>query len=320
MVTLVQIGIAEVDYADLSFVVSYGFDLVGLKASVQALGLLSPPLLRQRRDGLFQIVCGFRRILVLEQLGWRELPARLVPEDKPDLWCLLASLHDNIPGRGYNPMEAAFMVARLWEYLPEEVVRTNYLPLLGLPPSRQQCQKLLALTTLENPWQEMVAHGRLSPEAGFLASRWGPADRVALLPWLTSLHLSYSKQLELLDHLTTLSRRAGNSPRDWLERPELVELLADQARTKAEKSKRLGEKLRDWCYPRSSRRQQQFQQYLKALKLYQHPDLRLIPPPAFEESSFRLELRFQDREQLARQLQQVQQMLEQLELEALLQL
>ena len=244
-----QLNLTEIDQQDLSFVVSFGFDLARLKASVQELGLLSPPLLRRRQDGKFQIICGYQRILVLAQLGWPELPARLLPEDKPAVWCLQASLQDNISGRGFNPMEAAFMIARLLQYLPEDIIRAKYLPLLGLPPSRQQFQKVLALSTLELAWQELVAHNRLSPEAGALVSQWAAPDRDAILPWFQSLHLSFSKQLELLDYLTTLSRRAGNLPTDWLERPELIELLADPALSKSEKTTRLWEKLRGWCFP-----------------------------------------------------------------------
>ena len=129
-----QLNPTEIDQQDLSFVVSFGFDLTRLKASVQELGLLSPPLLRRRQDGKFQIVCGYQRILVLVQLGWPELPARLLPEDKPAVWCLQASLQDNISGRGFNPMEAAFMIARLLQYLPEDIIGTkNICPFWASP-------------------------------------------------------------------------------------------------------------------------------------------------------------------------------------------
>jgi ParB/Sulfiredoxin domain len=315
-----QIDLAGIDQQDLSFVVSCGFDLAPLRASVQELGLLSPLLLRRRQDGKFQIISGYQRLLVLAQLGWPELPARLVPEEKPPLWCLQASLHANISGRGLNPMEAARMIARLLQYLPEDTIRTKYLPLLGFPPSRQQVQKVLALTTLEIAWQELVAHDRLSPEAGTLLSQWAAPDRSAILPWFQGLQLSFSKQLELLDYLTTLSRRTEKAPADWLERTELAGLLADPALSKAEKTNRIWEKLREWCFPRSSQSQQQFQKYLKALKLTQHPEIRLLPPPAFEDSSYRLELRFQDRSQLARQLEQLQHLMDQPEFDALLHL
>lgn len=318
--SLQHINLAEVDCGDLTFVVSYGFELERLKTSVQALGLICPPVLRRRQDGRYQIICGYQRLLVLAQLHWSETSALLVPEETPATWCLQASLHDNALGRGFNPMEAALMIDRLLKYFDRKTVCLTYLPLLGLPPSRQQLQKLSSLLLLEAPWQKLVARNRLTPEAGALVSQWAASDRGALLPWFQGLHLSHSKQLELLEYFTILSRREGNSPADWLERSELVNLLGDPVLSQSEKSNRLWETLRHWCSPRASQAQQQFQHHLKALKLYQHPEMRLIPPPAFEDSSYRLELRFHDTSQLARHLQQVQEMLDQPDFEALLRL
>ena len=176
------------------------------------------------------------------------------------------------------------------------------------------------MLVLEAPWQELAAQDRLTPEAGDLVSRWAGPDREAILPWFQSLRLSHSKQLELLEYLTTLNRRTGDPPARWLKRPELENLWADPVLTPAEKTGRLWETLRQWCFPRASQAKEQFLRHLKALKLYQHPQMRLVPPPAFEDSSYLLELRFQDRSQLARQLQQLQEMLDQPDFEALLDL
>ena len=139
--SLHHINYADIDAQDLSFVVSCGFDLARLRASIEELGLLTPPLLRPRPEGGYQIICGYQRVLVLAQLGWPELLALLVPEETPAAWCLQASLQDNLLGRGLNPMETAFMVERLTRYHPEEAVCRNYLPLLGLPPSRPATPK-----------------------------------------------------------------------------------------------------------------------------------------------------------------------------------
>jgi ParB family transcriptional regulator, chromosome partitioning protein len=317
---LEQIRLAEVDSQDQTFVVSFGFDLSRLQASVQTLGLLSPALVRRRQDGNYQIICGYQRFLVLEQLHRTEMPALVAPEETPAAWCLEAAFQDNVCGRGFNPMEAARMIEKLLQHFDPETVRRRYLPLLGLPPSRQQLQKAACLLALEAPWQELAARHRLTPEAAVLVSQWAGPDREAVLPWFQSLRLSYSNQLELFEYLTTLSRRAGNPPAQWLKRPELDNLWADPVLTPAEKTGRLWETLRRWCYPRASEAKEQFQHHLKALKLYQHPTIRLEPPPAFEDASFRLELRFQDRSQLARQLQQLQEVLEQQDFEALLDL
>jgi hypothetical protein len=244
----------------------------------------------------------------------------LAPEETPAAWCLQASLEENLLGRGLNPMETALMAGRLVKYHSEETVRRTYLPLLGLPPSGPQLQKLLALGELESPWQELVAHSRLSPEAAAVLSQWAAPDRQAILPWFRTLVFSYSKQLEILEYLHTLSRRTGDAPAVWLARPELAALLADAGLSKPDKGNRLREKLRGWCFPRSSQAQQQFQQLLKKLKLYQHPDLHLSAAPAFEEPVFNLELRFHDKVQLAKQLEQVRRLLDQPEFDDLLKL
>lgn len=319
-VTLSQINLDEVDGGDRSFVVSFGFDLAPLQAAIETLGLLSPPLLRPRPDGRYQIVCGYQRFLAVTQLGWPELPVLLVPAETPAVWCLQASLQDTVSGRGFNPMEAALMIDRLLGHFDEDTVRRQYLPLLGLPPSLPHLRRAQSLLQLEAPWQEFAAHHRLSTEAAAVLSQWSGPERGALLPWFQSLHFSHSKQLELLEYLVTLSRRAGNSPIAWLEHPELVSLLADPVLSRSEKSNRLGETLRHWCFPRATQAQRQFQHSLKALGLSQHPEIRLIPSLAFEDSSLKLELRFRDRAQLARHLQQVQEMLDQPAFEALLQL
>jgi hypothetical protein len=317
---LEQIGLAEVDSRDHSFVASFGFDLTRLQTSVQTLGLLSPPLVRRRPDGRYQLICGYRRFLVLARLRHSEMPALLVPEETSALWCLEASLQDNACGRGFNPMEAALMIAKLLKHLDADTVRRRYLPLLGLPPSHQQLKKVMLLLVLEPPWQELVAHDRLNPAAGALVSQWAGPDRQAILPWFQSLRLSFSKQLELLEYLTTLSHRCGNPPAAWLKRPEVENLLTDPVLTQTEKTGRLWDTLRGWCFPRASQARQQFQHHLKALKLQTHPQMRLVPPPAFEDSSFRFELRFQDKSQLARQLEQLQDILDQPDFEAILNL
>lgn len=317
---LVRIPITTIDEADLSFVVSSGFDLKPLTFSIQALGLLNPPLVRRRPDGQCQIVTGWQRFLVLQGLNRQEIPVFLVPPETPSQWCLLASLQDNALGRGFNPLEAALMISRLLDFFPEDIVLKDHLPLLGLPSSRSVLQKYQALPLLEEPWQGLLAKGRLSVEAGARLSSWLAPDRQALLPWFRTLTLSHSKQLELLEYFTTLSRRTGTSPASWLAKTALQKILQNPILTPPEKDRQLWETLRQWCFPRLTQARQVVQTNLQALGLWQHPQIRLQPAAALEDSAWRLELRFQDPTQLGRQLTQLQKLLDRPELAALCQL
>ncbi len=315
--TLTRLDLAAIDEADRTFVVSSGFDLAPLRASVQSLGLLNPPLVRPRPDGRCQIIAGWQRFLVLQELSCRDLPVYLVPAATPPQWCLLASLHDNALGRGFNPLEAANMIQRLLEFFPLDTVRQQHLPSLGLPPSESVLQNYQALLALEEPWQDLAARNRLTVTAGARLSRWPAPDRQALLPWFQTLLLSHSKQLEILEYLTTLSRRHGISPAAWLEKAELTAILQDPVLTPAAKDRQLWETLRRWCFPRLSQTRQFVQENLKALGLWQHPHMRVQPSPAFEDAAWRLELRFTNPEQLARQVRQLQDLLDRPELAAL---
>lgn len=318
--SLGHLDLRTVDFADHSFIVSYGFDLTRLQASVAALGLLSPPLVRRRPDGAHQIICGYQRLLVVKELGHGETPALMVPEDTPATWCLAAALHDNACGRGFNPMEAALMAEKLLGQFDRETVSHSYLHLLGLPASPAHLDKVLSLLTLEAPWQNLAAAQRLTVAAAARLSLWPTPDRQALLPWFQSLHLSHSRQLELVEFLTTLSRRAGNRPADWLAKPELAGLLPDPALSEGAKITRLWDHLRQWCFPRASHARQQFQHFLQTLGLARDSHIRLTPPPAFEDADFRLEIRFRDGSQLDRRLRQVAALLDQPDFTSLLRL
>ncbi|WP_449244130.1 ParB/RepB/Spo0J family partition protein [Desulfobacca acetoxidans] len=310
----------SVDCTDHTFVVSCGFDLRPLRDSLQTLGLLSPPLLRQLPNGSRQIICGYQRVMVLAELGWPTFPALVWPADTPDVRCLLASLHDNYLGRGFNPLEAARMIDRLLQHFDSDTVCRIYLPPLGLPPSPKHLGKYRSLLSLEAAYQDLVAQRRLVVEAAALLSQWTALDRAALLPLLHGLAFSHSSQLEIVEFLTTLSRRHGSSPAFWLEHPELQSLLQDASLSAPEKINRIIHRFRQWCFPRASRAQQQFDDHLKALGLYHHPEVRLIPPPAFESSSFRLEVRFQNQAQLRRLLHHLQELSQWQELKAILSL
>jgi len=315
-----EVEVGSLDLQDRTFVVSCAFELAPLAASIQALGLLQPPLVRLREDGGRQVICGWQRVLVLVQLQVAKLPVYQVPPETPPSWCLLASLHDNARGRGFNPWEAVTMIHKLLQFFPEDEVRREHLPLLGLPPSRAILERHQAVWQLEEPWHLLVASRRLVIDAGARLSQWPPEDRLALLPWWQALALSHSNQLALLEYLTMLSRRTGSSPAQWLARPELAGILLDRVLTPGEKGARLLAMLRRWCYPRLDQAQERLREILQALGLWQHQGIRLHHSPAFEDSAWGLELRFQDRQQLQEQVRRLQDLLDHPEWDALLDL
>jgi ParB family chromosome partitioning protein len=293
-----QVPLNLVDLEDQTFVVSGG-DLTKLLASIQEVGLLNPPWLRARPDDHWQVVAGLKRLRVAAQLGWQTIWARTLPAVTPDSHCLLVALHDNAFSRGFHLWEQAVLSRRLLVHWNPATVAAQFLPYLGLPPSAAHLDRLLKVSTLEPPFQELCARGRLALSAAAFLAQWPAADRIAAWPYLNSLPFSQSKQEQFLEDVDLLARREGLTPQDILSREELRQYLAEPAMNPTEQAVAVRRLLRGWVTPRLNAALATFSAGLGRLGLKGHPRIRLQPPPAFEGPDFRLEIKFQNAQELA---------------------
>ncbi len=68
MKAIQKIPLQQIDLSDETFSVNFIPDLQKLRSSIEQIGLIQPVLLRKKRDQ-YQIVCGFRRISIFQELG-----------------------------------------------------------------------------------------------------------------------------------------------------------------------------------------------------------------------------------------------------------
>jgi len=295
-----EIPLAAVDLEDHTFVVPDGSDLTRLLASMGEVGLLAPPWLRARADGRWQVVAGLKRLRAAAQLdkkdkkSWERLPARTLPASTPESHCLLVGLYDNAFTRGFNLWEQATLARRLLDHWDRATVAGKFLPYLGLPASKAHLERLLQVSALEPPFQELCARGRLALTAAASLSQWPWADRAAALSFFAGLPFSQSKQEQFLEDVELLARRGNTSPGVILSRKQLRHHLDDPALTPVERAEAVRRLMRGWVNPRLNAALTAFQQALGRLGLKGHPRVRLQPPPAFEGPDFHLEIKFRD--------------------------
>ena len=123
-------------------------ELIELAQSIQAVGLIHPPLVRPRADGLtFELVSGERRFRATQLAGFKTI-AVLVRDSSHEI-SAQAALIENIQRVDLNPIEIAKALRSLIEQfgLQQEVLAvrigkkrstiSNYLRLLALPKSIQ---------------------------------------------------------------------------------------------------------------------------------------------------------------------------------------
>jgi ParB-like chromosome segregation protein Spo0J len=301
---LQQIPLAAVDLEDQTFGVPGGSDLTRLLASLREVGLLNPPWLRARGRS-WQVVAGFQRVRAAAQLGWETIAARTLPASAPESHCLLVALYDNAFSRGFNLREQAAWAKRLLKYWDRAAVTAKFLPYLGLAPSAALLDRLLLVSALEPPFQELCGRGRLGLSAAAALAGWPAADRVAALPFLQELPFSQSKQEQFLEDVELLARREGVALREILARPELRRSLTDSNLNPMGRAEAVRRRLKLRVSPRLNAAVAAFEQTLARLGLKGHPRLALSPPPVFEGADFRLEIKFQDAPELQALLKEI---------------
>jgi ParB family transcriptional regulator, chromosome partitioning protein len=195
-----------------------------LTASIQALGVLQPVLVRPLDEGRYQLIAGERRWRAARRAGLDTIPA--VIRDTDDVGAVEQALVENIQREELHALEEAAAYQQLiedFELTHDEVARrvgrsrvavTNTLRLLQLPPSIQH----------------LVAERRLS--AGHARALLGTPDRAfqealarrAVSEELTVREVEEAVRQRVLGHTPTESEEAPAPRRPGLRPPGLLEL------------------------------------------------------------------------------------------------
>lgn len=123
-------------------------DLEELAASIQEVGLIHPPVVRECRDGTYELIAGERRLRAIKLLGWIKI--QVLVRRQGDTLSAKGSLIENIQRKDLNPLEVASALKN-WmessqltqEELADQVGKkrstiANYLRLLQLPGEIQK--------------------------------------------------------------------------------------------------------------------------------------------------------------------------------------
>lgn len=299
---LQEVMLDDIDDSPGPFCMSFGFDLDPLIASIETVGVLNSPILRNDQ-GQTAIVAGYRRIKALKALNAVSTACRLISgHDVPPLQCLLLNLHDNLSTRGLNDVEKGMVLNRLasWES-GQEIVR-RYMPLLGLQPHEKS---LLFFLEMERDFdakiKTFVAEGRLSWRAVKMLSDMDAGSRADLLKVISDLRFNINQQLQLIEYIIDLS---------FIEKKPIPRILgelgfdsihSDKNTNRPQQSKAVLNRLRTRRNPSIVKAEKCFRSAITDLNL---PEGILISaPPSFEGEHYRLQVLFREGEDLKSRLE-----------------
>jgi ParB family chromosome partitioning protein len=292
MKTIQNIPLQQIDLSDETFSVNFMPDLQRLRSSIEEIGLIQPVLLREKGDR-YQIVCGFRRISVMKELGKSEIESKVFEEKEMNAFQLFSlSLHENLTTRGFNAVEKAVALDKLihrFQIDPVAVIKT-FLPFFSLEPNEKILKTYLALTRMEDEIKTYVLKEEVSRSNIRRLSTLTPVDRKAVLSLISSLKLGENRLREVLTLLEEISRRNQCREKEIVQRSEIQDILSQKDLTPSQKTERVKKVLLDLRYPKMHHMEKEFEKKRKALNL-PHP-ISIYHSPFFEGRELRVEFQF----------------------------
>jgi len=293
MKTIQRIPLQQIDPSDDTFSVNYLPDLQTLQSSIEEMGLIQPVLLKKKSGG-YQIICGFRRISVMKELGKSEIESRVFEEKEMDEFQLFSlSLHENLTTRGFNAVEKAIALDKLihrFQIDPAAVIKT-FLPFFSLEPNEKILNTYLSLAQMEDEIKTYVLKEEVSRSNIRKLSALTPDDRMAIFSLISRLKLGENRLREALTLLEEISRRNQCKEKDIVQRSEIQAILSQKELTPSQKTERVKKVLADLRYPKLNQLEKAFEKKRKDLNL--PSNVSLHHPPFFEGRKLKIEFQFE---------------------------
>lgn len=292
-----SISISMINVDDESFRMTFCPDLKKLRASIEKIGLINPVILRRGKP--FQIVSGYRRIVIAQSLGWEKIEAKVYASEELSVEeGFRLNLYENLGTRTFNLIEASMVVTGFPDRCgtDESQVRSEVLPLLGFQPGNKVLHMLSSLRYLSKEWKELVITKDMPLLIASKISRFSLQDQEVLLTALSGLHLGQNKMKECLEVAEEICRRDGLSLLQLFTAEPFPSLYQDDRLNNTERTEMFRKVLRARRYPELTRQQNHFQELRKKLSL--PPSVTLVPPDFFEGDKLKVNLEFRSPEEL----------------------
>ncbi len=292
-----NIPLRQIDLSDETFSVNYFPDLHRLRSSIEQIGMTQPVLLRKKLDG-YQIICGFRRISVMKELGESEIESRVFEEKEMEEFRLFSlSLQENLTTRGFNIVEEAIALKKLihaFQIPPDTVIHT-FLPLFSLETNEKILNTYLSLAQMEDEVKTYVLKEGVSRSNIRRLSTLASEDRIAVLSLISPLKLGENRLREALTLLEEISRRDHCSAREIVRRPEIQAILSRKELNPPQKAERVKKTLTDLRYPRLHQLEEAFEEKKRNFNLPSR--LSLHHQSFFEGKGLKVEFQFETMEE-----------------------
>ena len=272
--TRIRVKVDETDSNDRSF--SYSNDQYSKEAllkSISLCGVLNPVVLKKNR--VYQVITGFRRLEIAGELGLQDVPAYLVHPQASSEELFVFSILENQTSRTLDLFEKATLLSRLEQAkIPLSRILSVFMPLVGLAPLRQTRDELIAVAGLPGTVIDYILARNLSLRKIRHLKEFSEGSPIFLVEFLEFLSPSANVFEEVTKRLVEVGQRDAETLDRIIESNRFVEIMKDEAIEKAIRMKMLRERIFALRYPVLSTENKKIEDALKALDLPRCSDVK----------------------------------------------
>lgn len=286
------VEIDQIALTETAFKISTDKPSGDLTASIEQIGLISPPILKETADNSYTVVSGFRRIGVCRTLGWRHVDAQIIPLDADALACMKLAIADNVLNRQLNVVEQAVAITKLASFYPDDITLSREAQKIGLIVNPGLIRKLKKVTTVHEQLKNGIAAGNISLTIGLELGQLDPDSAHVMAQIIEELNPTLSHQKEIIRYAKEISRLKNVPVSDVIHDCIKNDLINQPELDRNQKIKKIRLKLRQIRYPEIVRFESSYLNSLQNLNLPE--SIKLVPPADFEGSVFSMQLKFQN--------------------------
>lgn len=273
-----------IDIANNTYRITTDQSIEPLIASIGALGLLHPIFIFPTGNRKWIVVSGFKRLAACQHLGYATIQAHRLKADTPPERVAEIAICDNASQRALNLVESSRALTLLAEHVQDSSIREQIRRRLGLPDHPSMRHKMMRLCQMPDTIQEGILQDEISLNTALMLDDLGTETGVMLAQIFRDLHLSHSKQREILTNLDEVARRDKITPEALLADAPFHDLLSDTDTSRAQKANLVRHHFKSKRFPRLTLAEETFQKEAKKLSL--GDNLELKAPSGFESREY----------------------------------
>ncbi|MEM7009695.1 MAG: ParB/RepB/Spo0J family partition protein [Thermodesulfobacteriota bacterium] len=273
-----------IDFNDHTFLVGYKQEIQSLADSIKGIGLLNPPILRQKAEK-YQIITGWKRLFACQDLGFDAVSCSVYEttdlEDDDSLRIIYSDNEYRL-----SDLEIAELIGlhkSLCELDDNEII-SNVLPIYNIPPNRKHLDKYLAMSSLENDIKTAFYQDKITIEQCLMLSELNSESRTNILEKiLLKYKLNNNESRQVIQHISELALIYSKSIL------ELLSTVHDEYNNNKIDKNDLRTELKKMRYPDLVRTEQQVKEKIQDLQL---PDnIKVLINGYFEENEIEFRIR-----------------------------